>query len=105
VDSIKDGLGSEYYQNRTRVIVIANEESVATYCSDNWWNVEGLEIDDALDLFRRTVTFHKHPYAYIYLLVVIMSCLHKCYYICDDTARTKLPQNSHDNAYSLCPIM
>ncbi|RLM50342.1 hypothetical protein C2845_PMPSC049109 [Panicum miliaceum] len=55
-DSIKAALGFEHHQNRTRIIVIANEESVAKYCSDNWWNVEGLEIDDALDLFKRTVS-------------------------------------------------
>lgn len=51
-DSIKDALAFEHEQNpRSHIIVIANEESVATYCSRNWWRVEGLELDEALDLF------------------------------------------------------
>ncbi|CAL4987157.1 unnamed protein product [Urochloa decumbens] len=54
-DSIKDALGFEH-DNPSRIIVIASEESVATYCSKYWWNVEGLEIDEALDLFKRTAS-------------------------------------------------
>ena len=56
-DSIKDALAFEADEkNRSRIIVIANEESVASYCSPNWWNVEGLEQDDAFKLFEQTVT-------------------------------------------------
>jgi hypothetical protein len=55
-DSIKDALAVEHFEhdeNKSRIIVIAYEESVATYCSKNWWSVEGLEIDDALKLFKK----------------------------------------------------
>lgn len=40
----------------SRIIVIANEESVANYCSKHCWNVEGLEIGEAFRLFHETVT-------------------------------------------------
>ncbi|CAL4995261.1 unnamed protein product [Urochloa decumbens] len=53
-DSIKAALAFEHDQNQSRIIVITIDESVATYCSDDWWNVEVLEIDDALELFRTT---------------------------------------------------
>jgi len=55
-DLIKDGLAINHDQTQSRIIVIANEESVASYCSPNWWNVEGLEQDDAFKLFEQTVT-------------------------------------------------
>jgi hypothetical protein len=61
-DSIKAALAIDHDQNRSRVIVITHEESVATYCKDDCWNVEVLEIDDALQLFRTRVITHKHPY-------------------------------------------
>ncbi|XP_034568884.1 disease resistance protein RGA4 isoform X2 [Setaria viridis] len=60
-DSIKAALGFEPDQTRSRIIVIANEESVASYCSKNWWSVEGLEIDDALELFKRTINKRRWP--------------------------------------------
>ncbi|KAG2657789.1 disease resistance protein RPM1-like [Panicum virgatum] len=53
-DSIKAALAGH---RQNRIVVIAHEESVARYCSeDDWLNVEGLEIDEALDLFKITVS-------------------------------------------------
>ncbi|KAJ1256184.1 hypothetical protein BS78_K068100 [Paspalum vaginatum] len=52
-DSIKSALAFEHDDNGSCIIVIAYEESVAKYCSsDNWWGVEGLEIDEAFELFK-----------------------------------------------------
>ncbi|WVZ50492.1 hypothetical protein U9M48_001738 [Paspalum notatum var. saurae] len=55
-DTIKAALAIEDNQDRSRIIVIANEESVASHCSPRWWSVEGLEIDDALKLFIQTLS-------------------------------------------------
>lgn len=56
-DQIKAALAIQRDNNRSRILVISYEASVATYCSkDYWWSVEDLEIDHALDLFKRTVT-------------------------------------------------
>lgn len=41
---------------KSRIIVIANEESVAKYCSKYCWSVEGLEIEEAFRLFHETVS-------------------------------------------------
>ncbi|CAL4991663.1 unnamed protein product [Urochloa decumbens] len=57
-DLIKDALNLEH-DYRSRIIVITNKESVAAYCSSNLWNVEGLEIDEALDLFKTTASNYK----------------------------------------------
>ncbi|KAJ1256185.1 hypothetical protein BS78_K068200 [Paspalum vaginatum] len=51
-DSIKAALAFEHDQNRSRIIVITNQRSVATYS----WVVQGLEIEDALDLFQATAS-------------------------------------------------
>ncbi|WVZ50525.1 hypothetical protein U9M48_001771 [Paspalum notatum var. saurae] len=57
-DSIKTALSiKDNNQDRSRIIVIANEERVASHCSRHWWSVEGLEIEDAVELFKKTVTF------------------------------------------------
>ncbi|WVZ50501.1 hypothetical protein U9M48_001747 [Paspalum notatum var. saurae] len=64
-DSIKTALSiQDNDQSQSRIIVIANEERVASHCSRHWWSVEGLEIDDAVELFKKTVTFtdnHNEP--------------------------------------------
>ncbi|KAG2611409.1 disease resistance protein Pik-2-like [Panicum virgatum] len=52
-DLIKAALVFEH-NKRHRIIVITQEESVAKYCSkNNRWNVEGLKIEDAYDLFTK----------------------------------------------------
>ncbi|CAO2141470.1 unnamed protein product [Urochloa humidicola] len=54
-DSIKADLAGHSHQSL--IIVIAHEESVARYCSnENWFHVEGLEFEEALDLFKITVS-------------------------------------------------
>lgn len=71
-DQIKDGLAiinhdqTRRRRKSSRIIVIANEESIATYCSSNWWNVQGLEIEEALELLKTTVT----------LLIPTATCLY-----------------------------
>lgn len=40
---------------KSRIIVITNEESVATSCATMNWNVRGLEFDEILDLFKKKV--------------------------------------------------
>ncbi|KAJ1276341.1 hypothetical protein BS78_05G207300 [Paspalum vaginatum] len=52
-DCIKTALAIEDNQGQSRIIVVANEESVASHCSPRW-SVEGLEIDDAFELFKKT---------------------------------------------------
>uniref|UniRef100_K3ZNR6 NB-ARC domain-containing protein n=1 Tax=Setaria italica TaxID=4555 RepID=K3ZNR6_SETIT len=41
---------------KSRIIVITNEESVATSCATMNWNVRGLEFDEILDLFKKKVS-------------------------------------------------
>ncbi|WVZ50547.1 hypothetical protein U9M48_001789 [Paspalum notatum var. saurae] len=82
-DSIKTTLAIEDKQDRNRIIVIANEETVASYCSEHWWSVEGLEIDDALELFKRTLTLARTPWSSRSELrpgeiESVKSVLHKC---------------------------
>jgi hypothetical protein len=73
--SIKAALGFEHDQNQSRIIAITYEESVAVYCSNVFWSVEVLEIDDALELFKTRVITHKQPYMpilpYPYKYIVI----------------------------------
>ncbi|RLM75464.1 hypothetical protein C2845_PM15G10450 [Panicum miliaceum] len=45
----------KFASSRSRVIVITDEESVATYCSKFIWNVKVLEADEALKLFKKKV--------------------------------------------------
>jgi hypothetical protein len=55
--SINAALLFGHANNKSRIIVITHDESVAEYCSkSNRWNVQGLEIDDAFELFVQTVT-------------------------------------------------
>jgi len=80
-DQIKAALAFQR-DNRSRILVISYEESVATYCSkDNWWNVEGLEIDDALDLLIRTVILITTSYMTKFIICYsdLFRILHKCY--------------------------
>jgi hypothetical protein len=62
--------------NKSRIIVIANEESVATFCSKNCWNVQGLEIDEALELFKKTVTILITTHMYTSFKYLKMGCVH-----------------------------
>lgn len=41
---------------KSRIIVITDEESVATSCATTKWNVKGLEFDELLDLFKKKVS-------------------------------------------------
>ncbi|WVZ98179.1 hypothetical protein U9M48_043648 [Paspalum notatum var. saurae] len=55
-DAIKADLLAGH-NHQSVIVVIAHEESVARYCdSEHWWHVEGLEIEEALDLFQKTVS-------------------------------------------------
>ncbi|KAJ1264138.1 hypothetical protein BS78_09G239700 [Paspalum vaginatum] len=55
-DAIKADLLAGH-NHQSLIMVIAHEESVARYCdSENWWHVEGLEIEEALDLFKTTAS-------------------------------------------------
>ncbi|CAN6374849.1 unnamed protein product [Urochloa humidicola] len=49
-------LGATGRTPNSRIIVITNELSVATYCSTTTWNVRGLEVDLSLDLFLKKVS-------------------------------------------------
>lgn len=56
-DSIKAGweIG---HNNQSRIIVISHDQSVAAYCTDKrWCHIEGLEVDEALLLFQKTVSY------------------------------------------------
>lgn len=72
-DLIKAALVFEH-DNKNRVIVITHDESVAKYCSKiSWWNVQGLEIDDAFDLFKKRVIRSTHVPIFFNYSIVIMS--------------------------------
>ncbi|WVZ50444.1 hypothetical protein U9M48_001696 [Paspalum notatum var. saurae] len=82
-DLIKTALAIEDNQDRSRIIVIANEESVASHCSPRWWSVEGLEIDDALELFKKTLyrpgtSWSSRPELSPAEIETVKPVLHKC---------------------------
>jgi len=57
-DLIKTAL--TYGPSTSHIIIITNDKSVATYCTAGnqaVWNVKGLEMDEAIDLFKMKVSY------------------------------------------------